>query len=324
MKSIEDPLAPNRGLHVRTRPEILGAGVPFSLTLLVVPDEREDPRALAVDIVDDEGQLLATTGIAGPAMPPEDPVKAVAHPEGAFATRPVTLTAPAEPGALEWRAVLRDAKAPPGDGASHPLGLATQAHALGLSVWDVPQALHPGQDFAFKVGLSCADGCATAAWTVEIRDAGNAPLCAIELGQVPLQGTDGLHYAEVLAKAPDTLGPHRWAARAIAPADAPPHQGGTAQVRMNVTPAPEFRLRVEVVDAASGKPIPDARVVAHPYRALADENGVAELQMHGGDYRLFVSGPSHIARRFDTEISGDVELRLSLAEDVGFTDADLW
>ena len=78
------------------------------------------------------------------------------------------------------------------------------------------------------------------------------------------------------------------------------------------------------MDAESGTPVEGARVVAHPYRTVTDERGVAEMRVPAGDYRLFVSGKGCIPFRFDGVVKADTTIRAQLAQDVELSDADIW
>jgi hypothetical protein len=102
------------------------------------------------------------------------------------------------------------------------------------------------------------------------------------------------------------------------------HTAARAPFQVRAVPIPECLLRVEAVDARSRAPIPGARVVVHPYRALTNLDGVAELRVPKGSYRLFVSGRDRFPVRADGEIDADVTIRVELDEDLGPSDAELW
>mgnify|MGYP000666288912 CR=1 FL=1 len=103
-----------------------------------------------------------------------------------------------------------------------------------------------------------------------------------------------------------------------------PHAEGTARFGVRVVLPPECRLTVVAVDAERQTPVRDAKVVVHPYRAVTDERGVAEVGVPKGAYRLFVSGPNHVPFRWDGEMTTDVTIRAELALDLGISDADIW
>ena len=102
------------------------------------------------------------------------------------------------------------------------------------------------------------------------------------------------------------------------------HTGGRARFGVRVVSAPSCRVTVVALDAASRTPVEGARVVAHPYRAVTDERGMAELQIPAGEYRLFVSGRGCIPFRFDGTVTADTTIRAELEQDQELSDADIW
>jgi hypothetical protein len=83
-------------------------------------------------------------------------------------------------------------------------------------------------------------------------------------------------------------------------------------------------VKVVAVDAASRAPVRGARVVVHPYRSVTDAQGVAELRVPKGTYRLFVSGRDYFPFRSDGEVRADITIQAELDADRGPTDAELW
>jgi hypothetical protein len=83
-------------------------------------------------------------------------------------------------------------------------------------------------------------------------------------------------------------------------------------------------LTVVAVDGRSKARIPGARVVVHPYRTLTNADGIAELRLPKGAYRLFVSGRDRFPFRSDGEIDGHLTIQAELDEDLGPSDAELW
>ena len=100
--------------------------------------------------------------------------------------------------------------------------------------------------------------------------------------------------------------------------------GGRARFGVRVVSAPECRVTVVALDAESRAPVEGARVVAHPYRAVTDERGMAELHVPAGEYRLFVSGRGCIPFRFDGAVTADTTIRAELEQDRELSDADIW
>ncbi len=203
-----------------------------------------------------------------------------------------------------------------------------EPHATRIVVWDTPPAIECGAAFRLKVGVKCAAECAAAARQVEIHDADGRTIASAAVGDVPWAGTNALYYAELELRAPATQGLYAWEARAAAVHDEGTsgvmHPAATVTFQIRTVPAPDCVLTVIAVDARSGAPVPGARVVVHPYRAMTDAQGVAELKVPRGAYRLFVSGRDRFPFRGDGEVGGDITIRAELDVDVGPSDAELW
>jgi hypothetical protein len=200
---------------------------------------------------------------------------------------------------------------------------ASEPHSTRPGVWGVPSAIDSGATFRFKVGVSCAHGCRAEDWLVEIRDGDGRSLANASLGDTPWPGTAALYYAELEIRAPTADGLYEWEAY-VARATAPSHPASSVRFYVRVVPTAQCRLKVVAVDAQSQMPVQDARVVAHPYRASTGEDGVAELRVPKGEYRVFVSGRRYLPFRSDGEIDTDTTIRAELDADVGPTDAELW
>ena len=202
------------------------------------------------------------------------------------------------------------------------------SHATRVVVWDVPAATECGAPLRFKVGVKCAAGCHSAGRQVTIRDAAGNDVASVAVGDVPWSGTDALHYAELELPAPAEQGSYAWEASVAAdPAREPggaAHAAATAAFQVRTVPPPECLVKVVAVDAVSRTPVCGARVVVHPYRAVTDAQGVAELRVPKGAYRLFVSGRDYSPYRSDGEVRADVTIEAELDADRGPSDAELW
>lgn len=202
-----------------------------------------------------------------------------------------------------------------------------EPHATRIVVWDVPPAVECGAPFRVHVGIKCAAGCALKGRTVEIRDADGRGVASAQVGDAPWPGTS-LYSAAIELRAPETAGLHAWEASAPEAGgeavDRPAHARASARFQIRAVPAPECLVKVVAVDAESRAPLRGARVVVHPYRAVTDARGVAEIRVPKGAYRLFVSGRDHFPFRSDGEISADVTIQAELDKDLGPSDAELW
>lgn len=213
----------------------------------------------------------------------------------------------------------------PADAPGETAGGGAGPHEARVVVWDAPAAVECGQRFAVRVGAACSSRCATAGWRVEVRDHDGERRATATLGDDPWPGTGALHHAEVALAAPDAEGLHTWEAAVLtAGPETAAHAGGRARFGVRVVSAPACRLTVVAVDAGSGVPVAGARVVAHPYRAVTDARGVAELRVPAGAYRLFVSGRGSTPFRFDGDVRTDRTIRAALAPAVELSDADVW
>ena len=208
-----------------------------------------------------------------------------------------------------------------------------EPHATRVVVWDTPPAIERGQRFAVRLGVACSARRPPAGWAVEVRDHDGELRATSALGDEPWPGTDALYHAEVTLTAPEAEGRYTWEATARTDgtdgtdeADGADraHAGGSARFGVRVVSPPACLLTVVALDAESGSPVAGARVAAHPYRAVTDARGVAEMRVPGGEYRLFVSGRRYRPFRFEGDVRADTTIRAELAHEVELSDADLW
>lgn len=239
---------------------------------------------------------------------------------------PVEVAAPAAPGLHRWSAVLEDPDAPED---AEPLvaefALTVSAHQPSLSVWDIPPAIPRGTGFRLRLGIKCPHGCASHGWSYAIRDHEGRLQAQGQVGAEAWPGTEGLCHAEVALTAPDATGGFDWQVTATAAEDAPcPHVPREQLFRLHSVPRPEHVLRVEVVDAETQAPVDNARVVVHPYRAVTDAQGVAELRLPAGEHTLFVSGRQYFSFKSVGLLNDDQVIRVEMYVDRPFTHADAW
>jgi hypothetical protein len=197
-------------------------------------------------------------------------------------------------------------------------------HATHVVVWETPPAVERGKRFTVRLGVTCSAKCRPTGWMAEVRDHDGEKLATTTLGDDPWPGTDALYHAEVALEAPDTEGLYTWKAAVLTGDADVTHTDGGVSFRVRVVSTPACLLTVVALDAKSQNPVAGAQVVAHPYRAVTDARGVAQLQVPAGEYRLFVSGKRYIPFRFDGELQTDTTIRAELAPDVELSDADIW
>ena len=210
-----------------------------------------------------------------------------------------------------------------GSGA-RPRLMMDEAHETRLVVWDTPPAIERGQRFAVRLGVACSARCPPAGWAVEVRDHDGELQATAALGDEPWPGTDALYHAEVALTAPDAEGLYTWEAAARTDGAGDAQASGSARFGVRIVSPPACLLTVVALDAESGAPVAGARVAAHPYRAVTDARGVAEIRVPAGEYRLFVSGRRYRPFRFEGDVQADTTIRAELAHEVELSDADLW
>ena len=91
-----------------------------------------------------------------------------------------------------------------------------------------------------------------------------------------------------------------------------PHAEGSISFGVRVVSHPEFLVTVETVDKVSQTPLRGARVVMHPYKAVTDERGVAEVRVAKGAYKLFVSQTGYLTFGLSVEVTADMTARAEL------------
>ena len=199
-----------------------------------------------------------------------------------------------------------------------------QPHGTRIVVWNVPATIECGETFSVHVGVKCSSACRPDGWTVEVRDHEGETRASATTSSEPWPHTAGLHYAQVELRAPDTEGLYTWEVRGPANALDVPHADGVGRFGVRAVPAPVCLLTVVAVDLERQTPVEGAKVVAHPYKAVTDEHGVATVRVPEGEYRLFVSGKKYVPFRSDCDVTADVTVRAELAVDRELSDADIW
>lgn len=202
--------------------------------------------------------------------------------------------------------------------------MAEEPHPRQIVVWDVPPAIVVGETFDVTLGVKCASECSPEGWSLEIADHEGREQATVEPGDGPWPGTTALYFARVTLVAPDAPGLYGWEVVSQATSAELAHAECKADLSVRVVPKPECTLEVVAVDAERQTPVPGAKVVVHPYRALTDEQGRARLKVPKGAFRLFVSGKNYFPFRTDGELDADLMIRAELAIDRGLSDADIW
>lgn len=212
------------------------------------------------------------------------------------------------------------------------------SHKRSIVVWDVPSTVECGAAFAIKAGIKCDGSCPPENWALEVHDEHGNRLARADVGEEIWPGTEGLRRADLDLTAPVSAGSFRWKVVApavmppAAPQDSPPdrpeeppeHSESIAHFHVRTVPEGQCRVTVVAIARETHEPVAGARVVAHPFRAVTDERGVAELNLPRGRYRLFVTRRNFLPLRVDRELAGATTIRAELELDTGPSDAELW
>ena len=195
-----------------------------------------------------------------------------------------------------------------------------EPHATHVVAWDIPSAIVVGERFRIKVGVKCSHECDLTNRNFGIYDHEGARVATVTLSGDRWPGTTGLYVAEVELEAPATEGLYTWSVKdpstglGAGPGSdvGIPHAEGSASFGVRVVSHPEYLVRVEAVDQASQMPLTGARVVMHPYNAVTDERGIAEVRVAKGEYRLFVSQTTYLTFGLSVDVTADVTMRAEL------------
>ena len=122
--------------------------------------------------------------------------------------------------------------------------------------------------------------------------------------------------SRLAAPADAALGNHIWSVRFPADGLEPRHAPSTAEFGVTFVPAPEHVVTVEALDSVKQTPLAGAIVMMHPYRAVTDDSGIAELRVPKGDYTLFVSARRYVSDRASVAVTGDLKTQARLAVEV--------
>jgi hypothetical protein len=233
----------------------------------------------------------------------------------AYTTGAVALQAPLDVGEHVWRAVLVAIEK---DGVLHEevdtaFAFSAQAHAASVNIWGVPSAIPVGESFSFKVGIKCSAGCKLTGRQVAVFDHEGVQVAAGHLCDDAWPDTSALYFVELQGETPGATGDYRWRVEAPGSESGVPHAAGSSTFAVKVVAAADHEVTVEAFDVENGAPIKGAHVLLHPYRALTDNNGMANVRVAKGVYKLFVSGFNYIAYENVIDVASNMAIRAGLA-----------
>jgi hypothetical protein len=196
--------------------------------------------------------------------------------------------------------------------ASTPMSFTVKPHTTSVVVWDIPSAIVVGERFRMKVGIKCSSECELTNRDFAVFDHEGSQVARGTLRGDRWPGTTGLHVAEVELQAPAGEGLYTWSVKVPRSDVGIPHAEGSISFGVRVVGHPEYVVRVETVDKVSQTPVRGARVVMHPYRAVTDERGIAEVRVAKGAYKLFVSQTRYLTFGLPVEVGADMTARAEL------------
>jgi len=223
------------------------------------------------------------------------------------------VKAPGQPGGYTWLAVC-PAVVKNGISyieASTPISFTVKPHTTSAVVWDTPSAVVVGERFRTKVGIKCCNECDLTNRDFGIYDHEGAQVATATVSGDRWPGT-GLYVAELELEAPAREGLYTWSVKCPGSDVGVPHAEGSISFGVRVVSQPEYMVTVETVDKVSQTPLSGARVVMHPYRAVTDERGLAEVRVAKGAYKLFVSQTRYLTFGLPVEVTADMTARAEL------------
>lgn len=280
---------------VDVSPVVVDAGARLTLRASVSCSPTGDLRGHTLLVTDHAGTEIARAKLA-------------ATDAGTCETSELFLKAPIEPGDYQWLIVC-PAVVTEGMSyaeASSPVSFTVTRHATHVVAWDVPPTIVVGERFRMKLGIRCSSECQPAHRRFEILDHENAVVATGTMSSEIWPGTSALYVAEAELDAPAEEGLYTWNVKVPASDLGAPHEEGAVSVGVRAVSCPECLVTVAVVDKDSQVPLPGARVVMHPFRAVTDDRGIAELRVAKGAYTLFASQTRYLTFGLPVEVTADM------------------
>jgi hypothetical protein len=286
---------------VDVSPEVVDAGAELMLQVRVSCSPGCDLRGHTLFIKDQIGADAASVAIT------EFNGETNKTPE-------LVLTAPVRPGAYIWLAVC---PAVVKDGisytdASTPIAFTVKPHLTNVVAWDIPSAIVVGERFKIKVGIKCSHECLLTNTHFGVYDHEGVQVATGTMAGDIWPGTTGLYVAEVELEAPAAEGLYTWSVKSLGTDLGIPHGEAATSFGVRVVPHPEYVVTVETVDKVDQTPVSGARVVMHPYRAVTDERGIAEVRVVKGAYKLLVSQTKYLTFGLPVDVDADMTARAEL------------
>lgn len=289
-------------LAVDLDPETADAGADIFVDAAVLCDPPCDLRGHTLKLEDESGSTIATLVLA--------------ECDGGLNEAGIaTVKAPLDLGDYRWSVIFPGFES---DGVSYEetsanVEFSVKAHTTQIVAWGYPPAIVAGERFRLKIGVKCSAECDFSYSAFAVIDHEGRQVASSALSGDVWRGTKALHYTALELQAPDRPGLYRWQIAVPVADRAIPHSEGHAEFGIRIVAKPEHVVRIEAVSVDTKAPLPGALVTMHPYKAVADENGVATFSVAKGNYRLFVAKAGYVNFVRQVKISGDVSIKAELA-----------
>ena len=286
---------------VEVSPDVVDAGDEITLTAKVSSSPPCDLRGHALVVTDEAGAKVGALEITA--------FDGTGNESGEL-----TVKAPLAAGSYAWSVVcpaIAKAGVSYAD-TSTPVLFTVKPHTTNIVAWDIPSAIVVGEKFRMKVGIKCSRECRLANAAVAVYDHEGARVATATLGSDVWPGTTALYFGEVELHAPASEGLYTWTVKASQSDGEVPHADAVVSFGVRAVGHPEYLVRIETIDVDNQAPLRGARVVMHPYKAITDERGVAEVRVAKGAYYLFVSQTSYVTFGLPVEVTTDMTARAEL------------
>jgi len=301
MASRKEPTRGRVDIALDVSPESVDAGAEIVLHAQVSCSPQGDLTGHSLVVKDEAGADIAALELTG-------------IDDGENAVGTVALKAPLKTGRHAWSvispAVVK--KAVSYEEASKMMSFTVTPHTTRVLAWDIPPTVVAGNTFKIKVGIKCSSECVFADKAFAVYDHNGAEVARGALSDAIWPGTTGLYFAELELDAPSSADLYQWTVKSTGKDFERPHVDGAAEFSFRVVSAPECLVTVEAVDKATQEPLADARVALHPYQAVTDERGFAEIRVAKGAYDLFVAKARYLTLGLPVEVTADMMARAEL------------
>ena len=293
---------------IRVAPDVVDAGAELTLQIKVSCSPGCDLRGHTLLIKDHAGADVTR-------------VELTRFDGTATETDEFAVKAPFNPGRYTWvvvsPSVVRQRVSCPE--ATSTVSFDVKPHTTNVVVWEIPSAIVVGERFKVKVGIKCAHECPLAGRNFEVWSHEATLKGRGKLSDERWPGTSALYVGDIELDAPAQEGLYTWTVKGpstllgASPSTSElPHAEGSVSFGVRAVTHPECLVTVEAIDQVSQAPISGARVVMHPYKAVTDERGVAQVRVAKGAYQLFVSQTRYLTFGVPVEVAADVTARAEL------------